>query len=460
MVFPPIRSVRCVRMFFTLKTRALWFTSRLNELYTTEDASVKYGRIILFPRNKREIGNKRRAVLSTNSIFFPHSNATLLLCLTTNTVMSTTWPRCHVQEPPNKTLVAQMILMSRWPLFSIPTSTSWFNWAPISMFIPMKTEKKWRRITKYCKGSCRTRIWMILQTDSIWFKHPSLHRHPILRQSFDRCLKHRQSNWKHGNGRWKKNSLLKLFITDSANSHLNSDTIGRLRRCSVVVAIIPKGTTMSLQVLDVSVFSVFKKHYYDVAEEWLDVSGPRSKVKLTSSQSRILCTRLTKSAWCHTLKSIDFETVFREIGYTWRDDSPIYSRTLAGFCFDPSSMNLASDSSSDNFDDEKIERDAEAASKESGPFVNWKNRGKQTKLGEYWKCWFYVLLFRYFYLFEIEIWNTNVKLKKTAPIGWSELRGHIIRPPLIQDPMRKFLFSNILEDPGSSISGGGGAGGV
>ena len=272
--------------------------------------------------------------------------------------MSSIWPRWHVQEPPNKTpVLAQMSLMSRWPLFSIPTSMSWFNWAPISTFIPMtmKTQKKWGRANEYCKGSRRTRIRMILQTNAFWFKHPSLHRHPILRQSFDRCLQHRRANWKDGNGRWKENSMLKLFITDSANSHLNSVTISRLRRCSVVVAIIPKGTTMFLQVLDVSVFSVFKKHYYDVAEEWLDFSGPRSKVKLTSSQSRILCTRLTQSAWYRILKSTDFETAFYEIGYTWRGDPPIYLRTLARFCFDPSSMNLASDSSSDNFDDEKIE---------------------------------------------------------------------------------------------------------
>ena len=134
-------------------------------------------------------------------------------------------------------------------------------------------------------------------------------------------------------------------------------------------------------------FSVFKKHYYDVAEEWLDLNGPRSKVKLSCSQSRILCTRLTKSAWSRTLKSIDFKTAFREIGYTWQDNSPIYSRTLAGFCFDPSSMHSTLDSSLDIADEEKIERDAEAANKETaGALVNWKNRGKQTKLGEYWKC--------------------------------------------------------------------------
>ena len=143
---------------------------------------------------------------------------------------------------------------------------------------------------------------------------------------------------------------------------------------------------MYLQVLDVTVFSVFKKHYYNVAEEWLDLKGPRSKVKLFCSQSRILCTRLTKSAWSRTLKSIDFKMAFRDIGYTWQDNSPIYSRALVGFCFDPSSTGLLLDSSLGNADEEKIERDAEAANKENGALVNWKNRGKQTKLGEYWKC--------------------------------------------------------------------------
>ena len=48
-------------------------------------------------------------------------------------------------------------------------------------------------------------------------------------------------------------------------------------------------------------------------------------------------------------------------------------------------MDLALDSLLDNANEEKIERDAEAANKESGALLNWKNRGKQTKLGEYWK---------------------------------------------------------------------------
>ena len=67
-------------------------------------------------------------------------------------------------------------------------------------------------------------------------------------------------------------------------------------------------------------------------------------------------------------------------------------------------------------------------------------------------------LFDFWLFLSIRNWNMEYKfeLLKTVLIGWFWLRGHIIRPPLIQDPMRKFLCWNITEDPGSSISGGGG----
>ena len=69
-------------------------------------------------------------------------------------------------------------------------------------------------------------------------------------------------------------------------------------------------------------------------------------------------------------------------------------------------------------------------------------------------------LFDFWLFLSIRNWNMEYKfeLLKTVLIGWFWLRGHIIRPPLIQDPMRKFLCWNITEDPGSSISGGGGGG--
>ena len=120
---------------------------------------------------------------------------------------------------------------------------------------------------------------------------------------------------------------------DSTTTHLNEDSIRRLREKNVVVAIVPGGTTMYLQALAVSVFSVFKQHYYDVAEEWLDINDPRNKVKLSSAQSRILYTRLTKSAWLRTLSSIDLKAAFHDIGYTWFGESPIYPRALSGFFF-------------------------------------------------------------------------------------------------------------------------------
>ncbi|CAF1455168.1 unnamed protein product [Rotaria sp. Silwood1] len=84
-----------------------------------------------------------------------------------------------------------------------------------------------------------------------------------------------------------------LKCENESNRHLNADVICDLRKKRVVVAIIPKGCTMYLQVLDVSVFSVFKNHYDAVVEEYIDHNGPRSKIKLTASQSRILCTRFT-----------------------------------------------------------------------------------------------------------------------------------------------------------------------
>ncbi|CAF3334647.1 unnamed protein product, partial [Rotaria sp. Silwood2] len=108
----------------------------------------------------------------------------------------------------------------------------------------------------------------------------------------------------------------KLFIADSSNTHLDEASIRLLRNNNIVVAVIPKGCTMYIQALDAYVFSIFKNHYYDCSEEYIEKAGGRSKIKLTASQSRILCTRLTLAAWNRTLDSIDFKKSFREIGYT------------------------------------------------------------------------------------------------------------------------------------------------
>ena len=151
------------------------------------------------------------------------------------------------------------------------------------------------------------------------------------------------------------------MIVDSANSHLNADVIRDLRKKRVVLAIIPKGCTMYVQVLDVSVFSVFKNHYDDVVEEYIDQNGPRSKIKLTASQSRILCTRFTWSAWLRTLKSIDFLKAFRDIGYVWSDDSSFSLRTMPGYTFDPSSAGWVSSMNDDNDIEDRIDIVADKA---------------------------------------------------------------------------------------------------
>ena len=170
-----------------------------------------------------------------------------------------------------------------------------------------------------------------------------------------------------------------------ATTHLNEDSIRRLREKSVVVAIVPGGTTVYLQALDVSVFSVFKQHYYDVAEEWLDINGPRNKVKLSSAQSRILCTRLTKSVWLRTLSSIDLKAAFYDIGYTWFGESPIYPRALSGFCFDPSSLNQCFSTDISDENNNRIQREANAAREEITKKISDSSRMTQTNLKQFWK---------------------------------------------------------------------------
>ena len=83
----------------------------------------------------------------------------------------------------------------------------------------------------------------------------------------------------------------------------------------MVVSIVPKGCTQYLPLLDTMVFSVFKSHYQTVADEFIDQNGPRHKLKLSAKQQIILCTR--------TLKSVNLERAFKDIGYTWVDESPV-----------------------------------------------------------------------------------------------------------------------------------------
>ncbi|CAF3524754.1 unnamed protein product [Rotaria sp. Silwood2] len=139
-----------------------------------------------------------------------------------------------------------------------------------------------------------------------------------------------------------KDNKPKLFITDSSSTHLNDETLRLLRKDNVVVAIIPKGCTMYIQTLDVFVFSVFKHHYYECSEEFIEKYGPRSKIKLSASQSRILCARLTSSAWKRTLTSIDTKRAFTDLGYIWTDNSLVQPRGLPGYSFDPAIVDYSS----------------------------------------------------------------------------------------------------------------------
>jgi hypothetical protein len=180
-----------------------------------------------------------------------------------------------------------------------------------------------------------------------------------------------------------KDNKPKLFITDSSSTHLNDETLRLLRKDSVVVAIIPKGCTMYVQVLDVFVFSVFKHHYYECAEEFIEKNGPRSKIKLSASQSRILCTRLTSSAWKRTLSSIDMKRAFIDVGYIWTDNSLVQPRSLPGYSFDPVTIDYPSTNAQLD-EDNIIEAEANKAEQQHLAALN-KQNNKQLKISEMWK---------------------------------------------------------------------------
>ncbi|CAF1685083.1 unnamed protein product, partial [Adineta ricciae] len=108
----------------------------------------------------------------------------------------------------------------------------------------------------------------------------------------------------------------KLLITDSCTSHLEPDIINDMKKKRVVVAVVPGGCTMYVQVLDVVIFSIFKSNYDNIAEDYIEKYGPRSNIKLTASQSRILCTKFTWSAWERTLANVDIAKAFQDVGYT------------------------------------------------------------------------------------------------------------------------------------------------
>jgi hypothetical protein len=78
-----------------------------------------------------------------------------------------------------------------------------------------------------------------------------------------------------------------LFIIDSSNTHLNPGTIRSLKKRSMIIAVVPKGYTSYMQVLDVLTPQYSKTHYHDCAEEYIEKTGGRSKLMLTASQSGV-----------------------------------------------------------------------------------------------------------------------------------------------------------------------------
>ena len=132
----------------------------------------------------------------------------------------------------------------------------------------------------------------------------------------------------------------KILVTDPCSSHFGQDVKTLLKKNGVVLGMIPGGITQCIQFLDVYIFNVYKTHYCDAAEEWIEVNGPRSTIKLTSSQQRILCTRLASTAWKRTLQSINFSQSFQDLGYTWIGNSLVEIKSLPSYSFNPETLNL------------------------------------------------------------------------------------------------------------------------
>ncbi|CAF2518149.1 unnamed protein product [Rotaria sp. Silwood2] len=109
---------------------------------------------------------------------------------------------------------------------------------------------------------------------------------------------------------------------------------------------------MYVQVLDVSVFSVFKNHYDDVVEEYVDHNGPRT---------------------------------FQNIGYIWSDNSPFSLRTMPGSTFDLSSADSESSTNGDNDTEDCIDIVADKATEQQQHTQSLAIRSKQLTLFNMWK---------------------------------------------------------------------------
>ena len=111
-----------------------------------------------------------------------------------------------------------------------------------------------------------------------------------------------------------------------------------------------------------------------------------TKVKLTASQSRVICTRLVAAAWARTLESVDMMKSFLELGYVWNDNSPVCPRTLPGYMFDPTTIDIL-DTTIDlvTADEKKIDNDAQNAKELHTQHLDKQGQNKQMTILDMWK---------------------------------------------------------------------------
>ena len=88
------------------------------------------------------------------------------------------------------------------------------------------------------------------------------------------------------------------------------------------------------------------------------------------------------SARSRTLKSIDPLASFLELGYVWKDNSPVRPLSLPGYCFDPTTVDYSTNKDPNAADDQRIEEEARKAKEQ-----HTHNLGKSTKQNTLLDMW-------------------------------------------------------------------------
>jgi len=70
------------------------------------------------------------------------------------------------------------------------------------------------------------------------------------------------------------------------------------------------------------------------------------------------------TAWRRTINAVDFKKGFEDIRYTWEDDSPVSPRTLPGYTFDPTTLDVPSSETEEEKDEEENQIEIQAKSAE------------------------------------------------------------------------------------------------